>query len=92
MIIIIIITIITIIFLLSIYLFIHSFTYLFFSYTVMLVGFTPSIIVLYNGGSKAPIRLSGRGKSCLFYTKCGMFGLGIVPKEIHSCLFNPGSN
>ena len=38
MIIIIIITIISIIFLLSIYLFIHSFTYLFFSYTVMLVG------------------------------------------------------
>ena len=37
------------------------------------------IIVLYNGGSKAPIRLSGRGRSCLIE----MFGLGMVLKEIH---------
>ena len=34
-------------------------------------------------------RLSGRGRSCLGCTKHGMFGLGIVLKEIHSGLSNP---
>ena len=77
---------------LFIYLFIHSFIYyyFFFPYIVMLVGSVYNRTVY--GGSKAPIRLSGRGKSCLVHTKPGMFGLGIVPKEIHSRLFNPVSN
>ena len=55
-------------------------------------GNSPCIIVLYNGGSKALNRLLGRGRSCLVYTKPGMFGQGIVPKEIQSRLFNPVSN
>ena len=40
------------------------------------------VIALDNGGSKASIRLSGRGRS-LFSTiaKHRMFGLGMVPKE-----------
>ena len=41
------------------------------------------IIVLYNGGSKAPIRLLGRGRSCLINVRPGMLGLGMVLKEIH---------
>ena len=52
----------------------------------------PCIIVLYNGCSEAPIRLSGRRRSCLVYTKPKMFRLGMVPKEIHSRLFNPVCN
>ena len=39
------------------------------------------IILPYNDGSKAPIRLSGRGRSCLAFVRSGMFGLGIAPKE-----------
>ena len=47
------------------------------------------IIVLYNGGCKAPIRLLGRGRSCLI-EKLGLecldqYGL----KGDSSCLFNP---
>ena len=49
------------------------------------------IIVPYNDGSKAPIRLSGRGRSCLAFARSGMFGLGIAPKEKLSRLFNPVS-
>ena len=41
------------------------------------------IIVLCNGGSKAPIQLLGRGRSCLINVRPGMFGLGMVLKEIH---------
>ena len=36
---------------------------------------------LYNGGSKALIRLLGRGRSCLVYTRLGMFGLGICRRD-----------
>ena len=39
------------------------------------------IIVLYSDGSKVPIRLSRRGKSCLFYTRPSMFGLDIVRRR-----------
>ena len=41
------------------------------------------IYISYNGGSKAPIRLSGRGRSSLVinFTRPGMFRLGIAPKE-----------
>ena len=49
------------------------------------------IIVLYNDGLKAPIRLSGRGRSCLAFARFGMFGLGIAPKRKLSYLFNPVS-
>ena len=35
------------------------------------------MIALQNGGSKAPIRLSGRGRSCL----AQLLNLGMVPKE-----------
>ena len=49
------------------------------------------IIVPYNDGSKAPIRLSGRGRSCLAFVRSGTFGLGIAPKEELSRLFNPVS-
>ena len=38
-------------------------------------------MVPYNNGSKAPIRLSGRGRSCLAFARSGMFRLGIEPKE-----------
>ena len=38
------------------------------------------IIVPHNDGSKASIRLSGRGRSCLAFAKSGMFGLGIASK------------
>ena len=85
----------TIIFIyLFIYSFIHSFIY---SYYFLLILFcqycnSPCIIVLYDGGFKAPIRLSGRERSCLACTKLGMFELGIKSKEIHSCLFNPVFN
>ena len=41
------------------------------------------IIVLYNGGSKAPIRLLGRGRSCLI-EKLGLdVWINMVLKEIH---------
>ena len=40
---------------------------------------------------QAPIRLSGRGSSCLAFARSGMFGLGIAPKEKGSRLFNPVS-
>ena len=72
-----------------IYLLIHSFFFLFFHILLCQQGSSPCIIALYNGHSKAPIKLSGRVRSCLVHTKPGMFGLGIVPKEIHSRLFNP---
>ena len=49
------------------------------------------IIVPYTNGSKTPIRLSGRGRSCLAFATSGMFGLGIAPKEKISRLFNPVS-
>ena len=49
------------------------------------------IIVPYNDGFEAPIRLSGRGRSCLAFVRSGMFGLGIAPKEKLSRLFNPVS-
>ena len=39
--------------------FLYSFLYYF------LFSFFPCIIALDNGGSKVPIRLSGRGRSCL---------------------------
>ena len=96
-----IIIIITISVIVTINIFIYLFIYLFiYSFIHLLLFFFPYIVMLvesvYNrtvyGGSKAPIRLSGRGKSCLVHTKPGMFGLGIVPKEIHSHLFNPVSN
>ena len=39
-------------------------------------------MVLVIGGLKAPIQLSGRGKSCLAnIAKPGVFGLGMVSKE-----------
>ena len=47
------------------------------------------IIVPYNDGSKAPIQLSGRGRSCLAFVRSEIFGLGIAPKEKLSHLFNP---
>ena len=46
------------------------------------------IIIPYNDGSKAPIQLWGRGRSCLAYARSRMFGLGIAPKERLSRLFN----
>ena len=49
------------------------------------------IIVQYNDGSKAPIWLSGRGRSCLAFVRSGKFGLGIALKEKLSPLFNPVS-
>ena len=39
-------------------------------------------------GSKAPIQLWGRGRSCHAYARSRMFGLGIAPKERLSRLFN----
>ena len=43
----------------------------------MLVRNSPCIIALYNGGSKAPIRLSGRGRSSLVihFARPGIFRL-----------------
>ena len=38
------------------------------------------IIVLYNSGFTVPIRLSGRGSSCLVYTRPGMSGIGMVAR------------
>ena len=49
------------------------------------------MIVQYNDGSKAPIRLPGRGASCLAFVRSAKFGLGIAPKEKLSPLFNPVS-
>ena len=49
------------------------------------------IIVPYNDDSKAPIRLSGMGRSCLVFARPGVFGLGIAPKEKIFRLFNPVS-
>ena len=75
-------------------LFIYSFINIIIFFYILLCqqGNSPCIIVMYNGGSKARFRLSGRGRSCLVYTKPGMLGLGIVPNEIHSRLFNPVPN
>ena len=58
------------------YLFIYYyyFFFLFFSYTSCQQVNSLCIILVYNGGSKAPIRLSRRRSSCLVYTKLGMFG------------------
>lgn len=42
------------------------------------------MIVQYNGGSKAPIHLSGRGRCSLVYIRPGVYGLGIVPEHIQS--------
>ena len=50
---------------------------------------TVSIIVPYKDGSKAPICLSVRGRSCLAFARSGIFGLDIAPKEKLSRLFNP---
>ena len=41
------------------------------------------IIVPNNEGSKVPVWLSGRGRSCLVFARSGMFELGIVPKEFN---------
>ena len=49
------------------------------------------IIVPYNDGSKSPIRLSGRGRSCVAFGRSRMFGLDIAPKEKLSRQFNPVS-
>ena len=46
------------------------------------------IIVPYNDGSKASIRLSGRVRSCLAFAGSRMFGLDIAPKEKLSRQFN----
>ena len=44
-------------------------------------GVSRVCIIPYKDGSKAPIRLSGRGKPCLAFVCSGMFGLSITPKE-----------
>ena len=77
-----------------IFLFIYLLTYyLLFIYLLLFLFFSIyCYTVMYSGGSKAPIRLSERGRSCLVYTKPGIFGLAIVPKEIYSRLFNSVSN
>ena len=49
------------------------------------------IIVPYNDGSKSPIRLSARRRSCVAFGRSRMFGLDIAPKEKLSCQFNPVS-
>ena len=49
------------------------------------------IIVPQNDGLKAPIQLSGKGRSCLAFARSGMFGLSIAPKEKLSPLFKPVS-
>lgn len=41
-----------------------------------------------NGGSKAPIHLSGRGRCSLVYIRPGVYGLGIVPEHIQSRTWN----
>ena len=46
------------------------------------------MIALYNRGSKADICMLGRGRSCFTLLLNTMFGLGIVPKETASFLFN----
>ena len=71
------------------YLFISS-TYLLIYYCYYLI-ITIIIILLYDDGSKAPTRLSGSWRSCLAFVRSGMFGLGMVPKEKLSRLFNPVS-
>ena len=47
--------------------------------------------VPYNHGSRTPIWLSGRGRSCLALVRSGMFELGITPEKKLSGLFNPVS-
>ena len=44
-------------------------------------GKSPCIIALDNSGSKAPIQLSERRRSCLARAKPSMLELGIAPKE-----------
>ena len=46
------------------------------------------MIALYNRGSKADICMLGRGRSCFTLLLNTVFGLGIVPKETASFLFN----
>ena len=41
------------------------------------------IVILYNGGSKAPIRLLGRGRSCLIEKLVWNVWTNMVLKEIH---------
>ena len=50
---------------------------------------TACIIAPYNAGLRGPLRLSGRGRSCLALARCGFFGLSIAPNEKLSRLFNP---
>ena len=50
-----------------------------------------SIIVPYGDDSKASIRLSGRGRSCIAFVRPVVFGLGIALKEKRSRLSNPVS-
>ena len=82
--------------------FIYLFTYLFIYLFLLLSQYyflfkyaskvrAACIIVPYNDGSKAPIRLSARGRSCPAFVRSEMFGLGIAPKEKLSRLFNPVS-
>ena len=64
---------------------VYHYYYYYYSYIVMLLRCK---ITLYNAGSKALIRLSGRRSSCLVYTRRGMFWLDIVLMEIQSWLSN----
>ena len=81
-----------------IYLFIYLFLFIYFFWLHILFYLTYAskvraacVVLPYNDGSKAPIRLSGRGRFCLVVARSGMFGLGIAPKEKLSRLFNPVS-
>ena len=68
----------------------HIYTYIFYATYASKVR-AACIVATYNNDSKATIRLSERGRSCLAFVTSGMFGRGIVPKEKVYRIFSPVS-
>ena len=78
----------TIIFTFNVYMYIYIYIFLHILFKYASKVRATYIIIPENNGSKAPIQLSGRGRSCLAFVRSGMFGLGTAPKEKLSRLFD----
>ena len=78
----------TIIFTFNIYMYIYIYIFLHILFKYASKVRATYIIIPENDGSKAPIQLLGRGRSCLGFVRSGIFGLGIAPKKKLSCLLN----
>ena len=78
----------TIIFTFNVYMYIYIYIFLHILFKYASKVRATYIIIPENDGSKAPIQLLGRGRSCLGFVRSGIFGLGIAPKKKLSCLLN----